>query len=234
MLNPSFSSSVLSPVSLPFPTFKTSQNPSCSITASLLPSFPLSPSPSPLSWHPPNTTDSPSEEIRGAQSFSFLPDAANAGYSRIPRSEPQHIFFRSCPCLPLTLRPAISLLTPQILHVWKAEGHRALVFCQTQQMLDIVESLVLNRNLGYRRMDGSTPPGLRAALIDEFNSGEGGVFVFLLTTRVGGLGTNLTGANRVVIFDPDWNPSTDLQVSCSWLRCCAVQYGRTSLVLLMC
>ncbi|CAI5946561.1 unnamed protein product [Closterium sp. NIES-64] len=88
---------------------------------------------------------------------------------------------------------------------------RALVFCQTQQMLDIVESLVLNCNFGYRRMDGSTPPGLRAALIDEFNSGEGGVFVFLLTTRVGGLGTNLTGANRVVIFDPDWNPSTDLQ-----------------------
>ncbi|CAI5955637.1 unnamed protein product [Closterium sp. NIES-64] len=99
----------------------------------------------------------------------------------------------------------------KILHVWKAEGHRALVFCQTQQMLDIVESLVLNCNFGYRRMDGSTPPGLRAALIDEFNSGEGGVFVFLLTTRVGGLGTNLTGANRVVIFDPDWNPSTDLQ-----------------------
>ncbi|CAI5490163.1 unnamed protein product [Closterium sp. Naga37s-1] len=101
----------------------------------------------------------------------------------------------------------------KILHVWKAEGHRALVFCQTQQMLDIVESLVLNCNFGYRRMDGSTPPGLRAALIDEFNSGEGGVFVFLLTTRVGGLGTNLTGANRVVIFDPDWNPSTDLQAA---------------------
>ena len=109
----------------------------------------------------------------------------------------------------------------QLLREWQASGHKALVFCQTQQMLDIVESFVRQRGMAYRRMDGATAPGLRSALIDEFNAnaregtgGEhGGVFVFLLTTRVGGLGTNLTAANRVVIFDPDWNPATDMQAS---------------------
>merc|ERR1712062_252154 len=52
--------------------------------------------------------------------------------------------------------------------------------------------------------------GSRQSLINRFNS-TSDLFVFLLTTRVGGLGVNLTGANRVIIFDPDWNPSTDIQ-----------------------
>ncbi|KAF2292705.1 hypothetical protein GH714_027179 [Hevea brasiliensis] len=59
-------------------------------------------------------------------------------------------------------------------------------------------------------MDGLTPIKQRMALIDEFNNSND-VFIFILTTKVGGLGTNLTGANRVIIFDPDWNPSTDMQ-----------------------
>ena len=62
----------------------------------------------------------------------------------------------------------------------------------------------------YLRMDGGTPVARRQALVDSFN-GDAGCFLFLLTTRVGGVGTNLTGADRVVIFDPDWNPSTDAQ-----------------------
>ncbi|KAG5097841.1 hypothetical protein JHK82_047695 [Glycine max] len=59
-------------------------------------------------------------------------------------------------------------------------------------------------------MDGLTPVKQRMALIDEFNDSSE-IFIFILTTKVGGLGTNLTGANRVIIFDPDWNPSTDMQ-----------------------
>ena len=62
----------------------------------------------------------------------------------------------------------------------------------------------------YLRMDGTTSIKRRQPLIQAFNSNED-IFLFLLTTRVGGLGVNLTGADRVVIFDPDWNPSTDVQ-----------------------
>lgn len=51
------------------------------------------------------------------------------------------------------------------------------------------------------------------ALIDRFNADES-IFVMLLTTRTGGVGVNLAGADRVVLFDPDWNPSTDMQVGC--------------------
>ncbi|KAL3717306.1 hypothetical protein ACJRO7_008824 [Eucalyptus globulus] len=98
----------------------------------------------------------------------------------------------------------------EVLKVWKEEGHRVLLFAQTQQMLDILESFLVSGEYKYRRMDGLTPVKQRMALIDEFNNSDE-VFIFILTTKVGGLGTNLTGANRVIIFDPDWNPSTDMQ-----------------------
>lgn len=98
----------------------------------------------------------------------------------------------------------------QVLKVWKDQGHRVLLFAQTQQMLDILESFLIASGYEYRRMDGLTPVKQRMALIDEFNNSSD-VFIFILTTKVGGLGTNLTGANRVIIFDPDWNPSTDVQ-----------------------
>lgn len=98
----------------------------------------------------------------------------------------------------------------QVLKVWKEQGHRVLLFTQTQQMLDIMENFLTSDGYSYRRMDGLTPVKQRMALIDEFNNSND-VFIFILTTKVGGLGTNLTGANRVIIFDPDWNPSTDMQ-----------------------
>nr|XP_043637697.1 protein CHROMATIN REMODELING 8 isoform X1 [Erigeron canadensis] len=98
----------------------------------------------------------------------------------------------------------------QVLKVWKEQGHRVLLFAQTQQMLDILENFLINDSYTYRRMDGLTPVKQRMSLMDEFNNSSD-IFIFILTTKVGGLGTNLTGANRVIIFDPDWNPSTDMQ-----------------------
>ncbi|KAL1550126.1 Protein CHROMATIN REMODELING 8, variant 2 [Salvia divinorum] len=98
----------------------------------------------------------------------------------------------------------------EVLNAWKDQGHRVLLFAQTTQMLDIMENFLVASGYIYRRMDGMTPVKLRMALIDEFNNTDD-VFIFILTTKVGGLGTNLTGANRVIIFDPDWNPSTDMQ-----------------------
>lgn len=98
----------------------------------------------------------------------------------------------------------------KILELWHEKGHKVLIFCQTRQMLNIIEDF-LKRRYKYLRMDGTTPIKQRLQMVDEFNSEKSGYFVFLLTTRVGGLGINLTGADRVIIYDPDWNPSTDLQ-----------------------
>jgi len=98
-----------------------------------------------------------------------------------------------------------------LLELWKSEGHRTLLFSQTRQMLDILESYL--RKFGgykYLRMDGTTIISHRQQLVDEFNNTPE-IDLFLLTTKVGGLGVNLTGADRVIIFDPDWNPSTDVQ-----------------------
>ena len=107
-------------------------------------------------------------------------------------------------------RSGKQLVTMKVLGLWKEQGHRALLFSQTQQMLDILEAAVAAAGYVYRRMDGTTPVSHRMRLIDEFNS-DARVFVFLLTTKVGGLGVNLTGADRVLLYDPDWNPSTDAQ-----------------------
>ncbi|KAK3334036.1 SNF2 family N-terminal domain-containing protein [Cercophora scortea] len=98
-----------------------------------------------------------------------------------------------------------------LLPMWKRLGHKTLLFCQGTQMLDIMEAFIRRQdNLSFIRMDGKTPVQQRQTLVDQFNN-DPQLDVFLLTTKVGGLGVNLTGANRVIIFDPDWNPSTDVQ-----------------------
>ncbi|KAJ2791158.1 DNA repair protein rhp26, partial [Coemansia guatemalensis] len=98
-----------------------------------------------------------------------------------------------------------------LLEMWQPQRHKVLIFSQTRQMLDIIERMVEHMpETQYRRMDGTTPVQHRTAMVDEFNRSPD-IFVFLLTTKVGGLGINLTGADRVVLFSPDWNPSSDTQ-----------------------
>ncbi|KAI9660935.1 MAG: hypothetical protein M1821_009262 [Bathelium mastoideum] len=98
-----------------------------------------------------------------------------------------------------------------LLEIWKKGGHKTLLFAQHRIMLDILERFIRGiEGFNYRRMDGNTSIKDRQDLVDEFNRSPD-LHVFLLTTKVGGLGVNLTGADRVIIFDPDWNPSTDVQ-----------------------
>jgi DNA excision repair protein ERCC-6 len=98
-----------------------------------------------------------------------------------------------------------------LLEMWKKAGHKTLLFAQHRIMLDIMQKFIGNlEGFNYRRMDGNTSIKERQNLVDEFNN-DPNLHVFLLTTKVGGLGVNLTGANRVIIYDPDWNPSTDVQ-----------------------
>lgn len=103
------------------------------------------------------------------------------------------------------------IVVKELLQTWKKLGHKTLLFSQSVQMLNILEKCVNDlNNIKYLRMDGDTPIKERQNLVDEFNE-DPEIDLFLLTTKVGGLGVNLTGANRVIIYDPDWNPSTDVQ-----------------------
>ncbi|CAL1577030.1 unnamed protein product [Knipowitschia caucasica] len=91
--------------------------------------------------------------------------------------------------------------------------HRVLIFCQLKSMLDIVEHDLLKPKLPsvtYMRLDGSVPAGLRHSIVSRFNN-DPSIDVLLLTTHVGGLGLNLTGADTVVFVEHDWNPMRDLQ-----------------------
>ncbi|KAL3875967.1 hypothetical protein ACJMK2_033861 [Sinanodonta woodiana] len=102
------------------------------------------------------------------------------------------------------------IVVKALLRLWKQQEHRVLLFSQSRQMLDILENFVKDEGYRYSRMDGTTPISARQPIIDRYNK-DPSIYLLLLTTRVGGLGVNLTGANRIIIFDPDWNPSTDTQ-----------------------
>lgn len=102
------------------------------------------------------------------------------------------------------------IVVSALLKIWKKQGHRVLLFTQSRSMLDIFEDMLNQQEYKYLKMDGTTTISNRQPLIDQFNK-DASYDVFVLTTKVGGLGINLTGANRVIIYDPDWNPATDLQ-----------------------
>jgi E1A-binding protein p400 len=88
----------------------------------------------------------------------------------------------------------------------KKGGHRVLIFTQMSKMLDILEAFLNLNGHTYLRLDGSTGVDRRQRLMDRFNN-DTKVFCFILSTRSGGLGINLTGADTVVFIDSDWNPA---------------------------
>eukprot|EP00088_Acartia_fossae_P015248 TRINITY_DN18323_c0_g1_i1.p1 TRINITY_DN18323_c0_g1~~TRINITY_DN18323_c0_g1_i1.p1 ORF type:complete len:1190 (+),score=494.76 TRINITY_DN18323_c0_g1_i1:54-3572(+) len=93
----------------------------------------------------------------------------------------------------------------------KRSGHRILLFCQMTQLMTILEDYLNWRGHKYLRLDGTTKSDDRGAMLKEFNSPNSDYFIFILSTRAGGLGLNLQTADTVIIFDSDWNPHQDLQ-----------------------
>ncbi|KAJ5391372.1 ISWI chromatin-remodeling complex ATPase ISW2 [Penicillium cosmopolitanum] len=99
----------------------------------------------------------------------------------------------------------------KLLKRMQVDGSRVLIFSQMSRVLDILEDYCVFRDFNYCRIDGTTAHEDRIAAIDDYNKPGSDKFIFLLTTRAGGLGINLTSADIVVLFDSDWNPQADLQ-----------------------
>jgi len=98
----------------------------------------------------------------------------------------------------------------RLLRQLKSGQHRVLIFTQMTKMLDVLEAFLNFHGHRYLRLDGTTRVEQRQYLMDRFNA-DPKIFCFILSTRSGGVGVNLTGADTVVFYDSDWNPTMDAQ-----------------------
>ncbi|ETV85653.1 hypothetical protein, variant 2 [Aphanomyces astaci] len=97
-----------------------------------------------------------------------------------------------------------------LLERWRVKREKALVFSRNVRMLDILQAFVISQGLAYVRLDGGTKVDERLNLVHAFNQ-DPSLGVFLISTKAGGLGLNITSATNVVVFDPSWNPAHDCQ-----------------------
>jgi SWI/SNF-related matrix-associated actin-dependent regulator of chromatin subfamily A member 5 len=137
-------------------------------------------------------------QLRKCCNHPYLFDGAEPGP---PYTTDEHLIFNA----------GKMIILDKMLTKFKKEGSRVLIFSQMSRALDILEDYCFFREYEYCRIDGSTDHEDRIQAIDEFNEPNSSKFIFLLTTRAGGLGINLTSADIVILFDSDWNPQADLQ-----------------------
>ncbi|KAJ7046886.1 DNA repair protein, SNF2 family [Mycena alexandri] len=104
------------------------------------------------------------------------------------------------------------LVLERFLHQIRTQTNDKIVLISNYtQTLDLFEKLCRSKKYGCFRLDGSMSITKRQKLVDQFNDPEGKEFIFLLSSKAGGCGINLIGANRLILFDPDWNPAADQQ-----------------------
>lgn len=90
------------------------------------------------------------------------------------------------------------------------DNEKVVIVSNYTQTLDIIENLMASNKMVTCRLDGATPPKLRGSIVSSFNNNPN-IFAFLLSAKSGGVGLNLVGASRLILFDNDWNPSIDIQ-----------------------
>nr|CAG8510649.1 1780_t:CDS:10 [Entrophospora candida] len=111
-----------------------------------------------------------------------------------------------------SIKEKLRCVRPEMLEeINKNSNDKIVLISNYTQTLDIFEKLCRNRKYGCLRLDGSMAIKKRQSLVSRFNDPKGKEFVFLLSSKAGGCGLNLIGANRLVLFDPDWNPASDQQ-----------------------
>ncbi|THU88409.1 DNA repair protein, SNF2 family [Dendrothele bispora CBS 962.96] len=104
------------------------------------------------------------------------------------------------------------LVLERFLHHLRTQTNDKIVLISNYtQTLDLFEKLCRVKKYGFFRLDGTMSITKRQKLVDQFNNPEGKEFIFLLSSKAGGCGINLIGANRLILFDPDWNPAADQQ-----------------------
>lgn len=105
----------------------------------------------------------------------------------------------------------MQVLDRMLASIRESTNDKIVLISNYTSTLDLFERLCRERAYGCLRLDGTMNVNKRQKLVDKFNDPEGGEFVFLLSSKAGGCGLNLIGANRLVLFDPDWNPAADQQ-----------------------
>lgn len=110
----------------------------------------------------------------------------------------------------LVMASGKTILIDKLLPKLKEGNHKVLIFSQMTRMLDIIEDYLVYKQYNYERLDGSCSTARRKLSIEKFQNDDD-AFIFLLSTRAGGLGINLTKADTVIIYDCDWNPQNDIQ-----------------------
>ncbi|KAG7661794.1 RAD54 [[Candida] subhashii] len=104
------------------------------------------------------------------------------------------------------------MILERFLHKIHTETNDKIVLISNYtQTLDLIEKMCRSKRYGSLRLDGTMNINKRQKLVDKFNNPEGSEFIFLLSSKAGGCGINLIGANRLVLIDPDWNPASDQQ-----------------------
>lgn len=146
------------------------------------------------------TLDRVIEEMKGYSDFSIHRLLYNYGIDDAKGFLPNNQVMESAKCR------ALGRLLPSL----KKDGHRVLIFSQWTSMLDILEWALDVIGVTYRRLDGSTQVTERQTIVDNFNN-DTSIFACLLSTRAGGQGLNLIGADTVIIHDLDFNPQIDRQ-----------------------
>ncbi|QPG76886.1 hypothetical protein FOA43_004280 [Brettanomyces nanus] len=145
-------------------------------------------------------------ELKKASNHPYLFDGVEDRVLAQTGSSSRENIFRG-----LIMTSGKMVLLDQLLNKLKRDGHRVLIFSQMVRMLDIIGDYLSLKGLNFQRLDGTIPSHKRRVAIDHFNAEGSKDFLFLLSTRAGGLGINLMTADTVIIFDSDWNPQADLQ-----------------------
>ncbi|KAG6547117.1 hypothetical protein Mapa_011369 [Marchantia paleacea] len=179
---------------------------SMSLVESFVFAIPAARAPTPVAWcsHPPSPSGLLSPWMEGS-----LHETISASLEPLrPVFVRRQLFFPDRRLLQFDCGKLQELAV--LLRRLKSEGHRALIFTQMTRMLDVLESFINLYGYTYMRLDGSTKPEQRQILMQRFNTNPK-IFLFILSTRSGGVGINLVGADTVIFYDSDWNPAMDQQ-----------------------